>query len=62
MFKSKLENVNSVNGKLSTQLEQQRLTCADYKRQIEKQNQLTKDLKDRIDKMREELSQGIHNR
>ncbi|XP_045195387.2 putative leucine-rich repeat-containing protein DDB_G0290503 isoform X2 [Mercenaria mercenaria] len=59
---SKLESFSSANSKLSTQLEQQRLTCADYKRQIEKQNLLTKDLKDKIDKLREELSQSIQNR
>lgn len=62
LFQAKLENMSTVNNKLSTQLEQQRLTCADYKRQIEKQNLLTKDLKEKIDKLREELTQSIQNR
>jgi len=56
---SKLEALVHEYGKLDREVKQQRLTSSEYKQQAESQTKMTRELKERVDTLRQELSESL---
>lgn len=57
-----MEALNSDSSRISQELRQEKLTCSDYKAQLDKQNEFTRDLKEKVDQIRKELVDCLDKR